>query len=683
MREFLYMESMKNDKKINHALFDKSFDKPLHEFIVASVKNLEMIPGFKLDSWELITDQSVVKRETIIDKERSKNRKIRRQKRLRRLISDHGTLCDLLLLHFLVTVKGETVKVTRKLLVFKELPGHYYMIGGKKVSVINQIVDASTLHILIDDKKHPRQILKLKTVQNYTVDIELVPYTLYDFEGKKYKIEQFVINLFAKETNPIIYYFAKFGVENTIRFMQLENIVSLTNTIQNPELFTYFEIGKDNNSVPIYLEVNRYMLKHVYIQRMIAGLTIMLGRHDNIPISKKLSKEYWLNELSVLFSGKRNLNRGKNALISFGRILDPTTKSQLMLRKYHKKDSYTLIRWVLMNYDGLLRKDHHDLKWKRLRSNECIAFFFDSTISNAIYSLLNTSNPSIEKYVSTLNSISLNMLIKSGTLRGKKSGSSYSIYHYERFNDLGGVINRSRYSLRGPNGITASKHSIKDEYKNIWPSHLGRFDINYCSSNTPGITGLLAANCKIYENGYLVPDYREPDDDSLFNMIETALRKGKIPKDYYMQSREFFYIESVKNEDGSISLKRKKNFKERIADSINSGEVNVIKVGEYVFLPSKSHLMQSLKVQTLPDGTKVCKLKRIQKDSELSYDEFGRIILRTSNPELIARLEKQRKILEEMGGYESLVSKAEEPIHDSSDDGDDCEGGISHILEFL
>ena len=70
MREFLAQYSERNDDKINHGLFDRKFDRPLVDFVVDSIKNLEVLPAIKLDSWELVTDQTKIR--TTINKRLNK-----------------------------------------------------------------------------------------------------------------------------------------------------------------------------------------------------------------------------------------------------------------------------------------------------------------------------------------------------------------------------------------------------------------------------------------------------------------------------------------------------------------------------------------------------------------------------------------------------------------------------------
>ena len=71
MKEFLATYCEKNRKKINPALFERSFDKPLVDYIIDTYKNLEVLPGITLESYEYITDQTQI--HTQINKKNKKN----------------------------------------------------------------------------------------------------------------------------------------------------------------------------------------------------------------------------------------------------------------------------------------------------------------------------------------------------------------------------------------------------------------------------------------------------------------------------------------------------------------------------------------------------------------------------------------------------------------------------------
>ena len=56
MKDFLADYCEKNRKKINPKLFERSFDKPLVDYILDTFKNLEVLPGITMTSYEYITE---------------------------------------------------------------------------------------------------------------------------------------------------------------------------------------------------------------------------------------------------------------------------------------------------------------------------------------------------------------------------------------------------------------------------------------------------------------------------------------------------------------------------------------------------------------------------------------------------------------------------------------------------
>lgn len=209
----------------------------------------------------------------------------------------------------------------------------------------------------------------------------------------------------------------------------------------------------------------------------------------------------------------------------------------------------------MTNYPDLIKKDSHDLKNKRIRANECQAYYFNNYITRNVYSVLNTDNPPFEKYLRLLNSIGEDTLIR--VSQGGK-GSSTSMFRYERYNDFD-AIDLLRYTLKGPTGLNGGKNGVNAQYRDIYPSHLGRFDLNVCSSSDPGLTGYLTANVQVDKHGYFDANNAEPDNYD--SVIDVILGKYAIPG--YHKHRHS-YIQSVLSRDvtGFITLRRRKTSEE-------------------------------------------------------------------------------------------------------------------------
>lgn len=535
----------RNDPKINPAMFRRDYDRPLVEYILDTCKNLEVIPAIKLESWEYITDQTKIRSD--IDKHLAKDPKIRNNRALERLVQPNRTLFDLLILHFRVTAKGRSVQVTRKVRILKQQKDGSYIRNGKKVILLNQVVDNSTY--VKYNKSKMKTILNFKTTL-YPIKLTVTKKRLKFVDGETMACQCFSLDLFSKECNPLLYFLAHYGIQGTIEKFNLEHIMAVVDDVIDEDNYMYIQIRPG-----VFIEVQeKAFYAHEFIPKFVTTLYDALASDTTKEMTLKnvYDTTYWLGRLAEVFSKKRNPEKGERVLISFDKMMDPSSKKRLALRKFHKKDTYSIIRWMMVNYEELLKKDSNDLRYKRVRSNEVLAYFFDKYITRNVYSLLNTDNPSFDKYVRLLNSINENTLLRSS--QGDKQSSTSSMFRYERFNDFD-AIDLSRYTMKGPTGLNGGKKGISMKYRDIYPSQLGRFDLNVCSSSDPGLTGYLAANVQLYDNGYFDGKNNEPDvyDDVIDSVVD------KYGNDSYTEKRmQRIRMELSRDKDGFIHLHKKK-----------------------------------------------------------------------------------------------------------------------------
>ncbi|MDE6040312.1 MAG: hypothetical protein K2F99_01925, partial [Muribaculaceae bacterium] len=92
-------------------------------------------------------------------------------------------------------------------------------------------------------------------------------------------------------------------------------------------------------------------------------------------------------------------------------------------------------------------------------------------------------------------------------------------------------------------------------YRDIYTSHLGRYDLNVCSSSDPGLTGYLCANVQLDETGYF--DTKDNEPDNYDATIAAVLKKCEDPN--YLHSRtDYVETQLCRDEDGFVQLKRKR-----------------------------------------------------------------------------------------------------------------------------
>lgn len=526
----------RNGDRINRDMFERKYDRPLVDYIVDACKNLEVIPGLTLESWELVTDQTKIR--STVNKKIAKDPKIKNNRMLERLTQPNRTLYDMLYLHFRVKVKGHDQLVTRKVRVLKQVRGGMYIRNGKKVRILNQIVDNSTFV--------KGDVLNFKT-KLYAIKLGTVKTKLKFTDGEIASCTCFRLDLLSKVTNPLIYYLAQYGIEDTIDMFDLSTVMSVVDNPLDEEHYMYLRASKD-----VYLEVHeKAFYAHPFIASFVATLFDVMKADPAITFRDVYTKEYWMGRLSEIFSKKRYANKALRILVSYNKIMDIGVKKQLVIRKHHKKDTFTIIRWMMTNYGELLKKDSHDLRYKRVRANEVLAYFFDKHVSKNVYSLLNTDNPPFEKYIRLLNSINEFTLLKGASGGGKNS--STGMFRYERYNDFD-AIEIARYTLKGPTGLNGGKRGVSIKYRDIYVSQIGRYDLNVCSSTDPGLTGYLCANVQLEKNGYF--DARDIEPDEYDPIIDALLERFADPN--YMETRaSYVQTQLSRDSDGFVVLKKK------------------------------------------------------------------------------------------------------------------------------
>ena len=437
MTEFLREYSIAENKhKVNDAIFKRSFERPLYQYLVDCCKNLEVLPPITLEGWELITDQTKI--HLTLNKRLNKDPKIKNNRALESLIPVNDSVTDMLVLHFKVSTKGQTKRITRRMLVLKPLPGNYYILGGKKVLPINQIVDNSTFV--------KGDVLKFKTTL-FAIDIDTHKINLPFVNGKAIKAPMFRIDLFSKQCNPLLYFLAKYGVDGTLELFNLESVMSIVPRVMNEKKYYYLQITDK-----LYVEILKEAIpQHEFIIRFLATFYHAIKGASSHSFADLMSTNFWLAELGAVFA-KKTVNKGYKVLISFSKIMDPSTAKRLALPKMHKKNSHMLIRWLLTNYTELIKKDNHNLRFKRIRANECIAYYFDAYITRNVNSLLNSDSAPMERYEKLLNAINENTLFKA--IRSNKA-NPYSLFRYESYNCLD-AVNQLRWSVKGVSGVVTS-----------------------------------------------------------------------------------------------------------------------------------------------------------------------------------------------------------------------------------
>lgn len=411
-----FLKQNKNPKadEINEDIIYKLRQEPLAEYIVDAFRTLEC-QFVKIDSWELIHDENKFNTENV-NVRYIKNRKNKKyDKRMPIDISRY----DLLKINFKLKGHDEKTKVMIEedyqvnLLLFKRCKKFYYIIGGNRFYPIYQLVENST---------YARKDYLIEKTLLSSIIIKKQNENIVDIYGENYYAPKYSLCIFKLKINPILMYLATMGYENTLRYLDLPDIMRIDNNINHTDEEYCF---KSNGG--LYVKVIKYFFDNdLFIRSCVYGFLEALEYCNSITNLNNL--DYWVYEM-----GKRSTtnpekkdddkiySKGKSLVYSFSRLLDQITKKITRTEHFNKMDIYAIMRWMLRNYDELKSKDNLDLKNKRLRMAEYIAGYLIKRLSIRNHKFMSIPNKDVTlKDVQTLVHCEPDFLIKV-ILSSKKS----------------------------------------------------------------------------------------------------------------------------------------------------------------------------------------------------------------------------------------------------------------------
>jgi len=465
---------------INEDLFDRRQGKQIWEFIAEDLRSIEMLPDIFLRNVEYVRDPS--KLDIRLNIKNIKNKKILKNK-IEKLIPVQPDVFDAI--KFTVDIAGGQ-KVENTILLPKYIDRYNFMISGNKTLAMFQVVDNATYN------RKGEVILKSRVQKRLSREEKKKKYSLLCVEtGQEYKISNLNINLFKKTFNPLFYFAARRTILGTIDFFGYTKLLNVVTEVKKPELFYYFRVNSN-----ILLEAEKTLFDDDSFFRTFIGLLAQLFNTRN-KIEDIYEEEVWVKKLGSLFTSaaKNQLNKGYDVMKSFRNVLDATTQNALRIDYRDKADVYCVLRWMMREFNELRNMDNNSLANKRIRVNEYIAAYFSRYWKDRVNYALNLKPYDKEK-LARIFKVDEHILIKA-LFRGKKPSPLFR-YNID-INDLQ-ALNGLKFSYTGIQGLPSDK--VKDEQRDIYPSHLGRFELNAISSSSPGISGMLTPFCKIYEGGY-------------------------------------------------------------------------------------------------------------------------------------------------------------------------------------
>lgn len=537
MKDYIHMFPNKHADEFNRELIDGTMDTPIPDLIIMAMREFECVQNIEILSTEVIEDQDLVdinehsvninfKRKRAGEVEIPKNKNILK------------TRCGEI--RFTIRVKtnlNEKTIVKKILFPMKDRNG-YYVINGRKMRAIWQLVDASTYSqrgritfksrmpiIIYSNKNRP--------IQDYEGNIFTVPSYSYAVESKAKG--SFGKGKSGKKTtkfyNPFLIYGSKMGITQTIDFFGCSSIISIVKKVDEDvtDLCYFFPLND------LYIQVFKDPFNSMkYVQSVVCMLYNLASKDFPVTAECLDSTSYWISRTGYqgsIKSSARTLQtfyeKGLGTIYMVERLLDNITERNLRLPEIYKSNIYHILFWMITNYDELKKRNNIDMKSKRIRKNEYIVF---GTLGKKINENLNRliekrGNSKMNTLDTLLELFNFNSDI---IISGMKSMGDL-IKSDEIVNDMT-FLTDVAYSSKGPSslGETSSK-AISAKYRHLHPSHLGVVDLNTTSNSDVGMSGSIVPFVKLYD-GFYFDENREPCT-SKYNFEMELVKLVKEKKD--------------------------------------------------------------------------------------------------------------------------------------------------------
>ena len=497
-----YLSQYKDEfaEELNRPLMLKEADAPLVEYIKDAYRSLEIAPPIKIMGFEYSESESGVDVNRFIFKR--EKRKKKKDKFDYKFIDD--SRCGSLTTRIRITLpvknpKTNEIQIHQKdikksiLIPLIDENGQMY-INGKKFYLIYQLVEKSsyTSASSITVKSLMPITLKRDSVIDKGLSVHTeasldaitssegeamkrTPITVEATDATMYTLPVYTIFMFKKEIPAVLFYMAN-GIDWTLSFLGVSEIISFESELRPNTGEVWFEMS---NFCYIRVKDKELFEKYTYLQSIVGGFLSMKNKRITMDILYDTTT--WIRKLG----NSNNYEKGKDMLTFFNRLLDRTSIKVLDITPYHKRDVYSLIRWMMANYNYLRLKDNMNLYNKRLRCNEYVAALLTMEFSKRLNRVLSMGQKAtMENY--------REIFKFSGDILLQKLHISGVMRFDDNINDMT-FFSKFKVTSKGPHSQgNRDSNRISLKSRGIHPSFITNYDILVCGNSDPGTSMLLS-----------------------------------------------------------------------------------------------------------------------------------------------------------------------------------------------
>lgn len=500
-----------DEERINKKLMNREFEKPIEDYVTDCFASIQdVIDTIKLVDSSFTVDVDKIDT-TFYDRTRSKKKSDKKQKYIH---VDKNRVGELVLKFHVSDVfkvtendEGEPIELDYTVKQMIPIPDEHGKLLLKGVSYTPQYQLTETSTYVTSSNLVMKSLMPIR--------IKKVPIEIRSLDNQYFNVHGFYVYMMDDFVNTFLYYFAEFGVYDTIEYFNAGNFITVLSTEdvdargRHPECL-YFGCNKN-----IVLEVDKESFyKSEYIRNMCGTI---IGCIDNkMTYEELLDKKEWVIRIGATkkTAKKETFEElGKRYRILFTRMQDKSSRDTLRTTWHNKKTIYNIIRWICQNYDQLRSKDNLDIRFKRLRCNQYIGFSINLIISDHIKTFVNTTCVTKDALI---NKYKVFFAFKGNEVISKIHSSGLMKYD-DLVNDLN-FFQKFKVTMKGPNSLgNKNSRNIAARQRALHPSHIGILGLDTCSASDPGITNYINPLCET--DGLFFKDAPPEPESAYYNLM--------------------------------------------------------------------------------------------------------------------------------------------------------------------
>lgn len=472
-----------DEERINKPLMNREFEKPIEDYVVDCFSSIpDVIDTIKFTGSKFVIDVDKMEMSSY-DRTRSKKQADKKQKYVR---IDQSRLGELVMyFHVSDEFEGEPIELDFTIRELIPIPDEHGKLLLKGVSYTPQYQLTETSTYVTSSNLVMKSLMPIR--------VKKVPLEARASNGELHNIHAFYAYMMDDFVNIFYYYFAKFGVPDTIEYFNVGQYITVIPISEVEDGFDpkciYIE---GNKNILIEVDKNAFIASE-YIRNIVG--TIVDTIQPRTTYEEMMNPEQWVDRIgSTKKTAKKEafMELGKRYQTLFNRMMDKSSRDALRTTWHNKESIYNIIRWICQNYAQLRSKDNLDILFKRLRCNQYIGFSVNLIISDHIKKFVNTSVTTKDALITKYK----NFFAFKGNEVISKIHTSGLMKYDDLVNDMN-FFQRFKMTMKGPNSLgNKNSRNIAARQRALHPSHIGILGLDTCSASDPGITNYINPLCE-------------------------------------------------------------------------------------------------------------------------------------------------------------------------------------------